>query len=215
MSPALQAFDSLPLAERLFVRARLWSAPLEAIARQMPSGRLLDVGCGHGVLTALLAHGRSDREVVGIDPDERKIAWARASVGQWANVKVEATTLEELASLHPGSFDAVVVADVMYLLPAERWVAFLAAIHKVLRPHGKLYLKEAEADGSWREWKCMAQEKVMVRWLGRTHSSGEMKILPRERMRELIRRGGFHLKTEESLAAGYTTPHVLFICECA
>ena len=34
--PALAAFSSLPLAERLFVRARLFSAPLEAMAAELP-----------------------------------------------------------------------------------------------------------------------------------------------------------------------------------
>lgn len=215
MNAALQVFKPLPLREQLFVRARLWSAPLEVIAQQVPSGRVLDVGCGHGVLTALLAFQRADREVVGIDPDERKIAWARASVGHLTNVRVEAKTLEALALTEENTFDAAVVADVMYLLPAGQWTEFLRKIRALLRPHGKLYLKEAEADGSWREWKCMAQERVMVQLLGRTHSSGELKILPREQMRTLIQNAGFQLKSEETLSAGYTTPHVLFVGECA
>ncbi len=215
MTAALRAFDTLPLAERLFVRARLWTAPLQAIADQMPKGRLLDVGCGHGVLTALLAHQRADRQVVGLDPDVRKTEWARASVGRLPNVSIESATLETLAQTQAGQFDAAAVADVMYLLPEEAWVGFLKAIRTLLKPGGALYLKEAEADGSWRELKCMAQERVMVKLLGRTHSSGELKILPREKMRELISAAGFRVTCEQSLSRGYTTPHVLFIGECA
>ena len=64
-------FDGLPLKERLFVRGRLATAPLEALAARAEGARLLDVGCGHGVLVALLAAGSPGRHVVGIDPDGR------------------------------------------------------------------------------------------------------------------------------------------------
>ena len=47
-------FQTLPLRERLFVRARLASAPLEVMAALAPEGRIADVGCGHGALSALL-----------------------------------------------------------------------------------------------------------------------------------------------------------------
>ena len=50
-------FDGLPLKERLFVRGRLATAPLEALAARAEGARLLDVGCGHGVLVAPLARG--------------------------------------------------------------------------------------------------------------------------------------------------------------
>ncbi|MBX7115892.1 MAG: class I SAM-dependent methyltransferase [Myxococcaceae bacterium] len=185
------------------------------MAEQMPKGRLLDVGCGHGVLTALLAYQREDRQVVALDPDTRKTGWARASVGRLPNVTVESATLEALAQTQAGLFDAAAVADVMYLLPLDAWVGFLKAIRTLLKPSGKLYLKEAEADGSWRELKCMAQERVMVQLLGRTHSSGALKILSRDKMRELISAAGFRVTCEQSLSRGYTTPHVLFVGECA
>src|SRR6516165_8471587 len=70
VSNALELFSPLPLKERLFVRARLFSAPLAALAKRCPVGSVLDVGCGHGGLIALLAIDHPDREILGIDPDE-------------------------------------------------------------------------------------------------------------------------------------------------
>ena len=147
---SLKVFDGLPLKERLFVRGRLATAPLEALAARAEGARLLDVGCGHGVLVALLAVGSPGRHVVGIDPDERKIDWARASVGRLANVELRACTIETLAAERAGEFDTVLVADVLYLLAAAAWRPFLAAAHELLRRGGRLVLKEAEDDGSWR-----------------------------------------------------------------
>src|SRR4051812_17407510 len=88
MNPAAHAvFSELPLKERLFVRARDFSAPLGELARRAPSGFVADIGCGHGLLTTLLAQGRSDRRVLGVDPDARKIEWARRGPGTLTNVE--------------------------------------------------------------------------------------------------------------------------------
>lgn len=211
--PALAVFAPLPLPERLFVRARLASAPLEELARRVVGPRVLDVGCGHGLLVALVAVGFPEREVVGLDVDPRKIAWARRSVGRLPNVRLEVLSVERLAEVEAGRFDTVCVADVLYLLPPAKWAGFLAACHALLRPGGRLLLKEAEDDGGWRTRKALLQEQLMVRLLRRTASSGGLGFSPREKFLEALTAAGFQLQQTRSLAAGSTTPHVLFIAE--
>jgi len=206
-------FDGLPLKERLFVRGRLASAPLPALAARAQGTRLLDVGCGHGVLVALLAVGFPTRRVVGIDPDERKIAWARASVGRLPNVELRACTIEALAAERAGEFDTVLVADVLYLLAAEAWPPFLHAAHTLLRAGGRLVLKEAEDDGSWRVKKTLLQEQLMVRLLRRTHSSGAVGFAPRATLEAAVRDAGFAIEETVPLARGYSTPHLLIVAK--
>lgn len=192
------------------MRGRLLTAPLAALAARLPSGAILDVGCGHGALVALLAAGRAqDRRVTGIDPDPRKVAWARASVGRLPNVDVRMGTAEQLLVERAGAFDAVVVADVMYLLPTELWEGFLLATLALLRPGGRLFLKEAEGDGSWRHLKCVLQELAMVHLLRRTRSSGGLGLAPRAFTEAILRKIGFEDVRSTPMSAGYTTPHLL------
>ena len=207
--PSVSIFGSLPLKERVFVRLRLASAPLEALAARAEGSRLLDVGCGHGALVGLLAVGFPDRRVAGIDPDERKIEWARASVGRLPNVELRACTIEALAAERPGAFDTVLVADVLYLLAPDAWAPFLRAAHTLLRAGGRLALKEAEDDGSWRAKKTLLQEQVMVKLLRRTHSSGAIGFAPRAVLEAAVRAAGFAIEETVSLARGYSTPHLL------
>ena len=207
----LKVFEGLPLKERLFVRGRLATAPLEVLAARAEGTRLLDVGCGHGVLVALLAVGSPGRQVVGIDPDERKIDWARASVGRLPNVELRACTIETLAAERPSAFDTVIVVDVLYLLAAAAWRPFLAAAHELLRPGGVLVLKEAEDDGSWRVKKALFQEQLMVRMLRRTHSSGAVGFAPRATLEAAVRSAGFTIEDVVPLARGYSTPHLLIV----
>jgi 2-polyprenyl-3-methyl-5-hydroxy-6-metoxy-1,4-benzoquinol methylase len=209
--PVLKTFDTLPLKERWFVRGRLSSAPLAAMAALAQGTALLDVGCGHGALVALLAAGHPQHRVLGIDPDARKIAWARASVGLLSNVELKVDTIESLAAERPGAFDCLFVADVLYLLAPAQWPAFLAAARRLLRPGGRLVLKEAEDDGSWRAVKALWQERLMVLLLGRTHSSGAIGFAPRATLGDALTAAGFIIERLESHARGYTTPHVLFL----
>lgn len=211
--PALRAFEPLPLQERLFVRARLASAPLDELASRVQGKRVLDVGCGHGLLCAMIAMGHPERSVVGIDPDSRKISWARASAGKLANTAFECTTVEKLAALEPSSFDTITVADVLYLLTEADAQGFLNACHALLKRGGRLLLKEAEDDGSWRAKKTLLQEKVMVRVLGRTHSSGGLGFVPREKTLAMLKHSGFAVREVVALGRFSSTPHVLFVAE--
>jgi 2-polyprenyl-6-hydroxyphenyl methylase/3-demethylubiquinone-9 3-methyltransferase len=211
VSKALEVFAALPLKERLFVRARMFSAPLTDLADRCPVGAILDAGCGHGALIALLAVENPSRKITGVDPDERKIAWTKLGPGRLSNVSLRRATVDELLPELEGYFDAVVVADVLYLVPVERWAAFAAACRRLLKPGGVLLLKEAEANRTWKHFKCLAQEQVMVRLLGRTHSSGGLSLKPREFTGELLKQQGFALEDVVDLSSGYTTPHVLFV----
>jgi len=207
---ALNIFSALPLKERLFVRARLFSAPLAAVAGRCPVGRILDVGCGHGALIALLAD-EPGRTVLGIDPDPRKIAWAKAGPGRLANVALRQATVDELLPELEGHFDAVAVADVLYLLPTEAWGNFAECCRRLLKSGGLLLLKEAEANSSWKHFKCLAQEQVMVKLLRRTQGSGGLTLKPRRFTEQLLKERGFAVEEVVDLSGGYTTPHVLYV----
>jgi 2-polyprenyl-6-hydroxyphenyl methylase/3-demethylubiquinone-9 3-methyltransferase len=210
---ALTVFEPLPLTERLFVRARLFSAPLDELVKRAEGTRMLDVGCGHGLLCSMLALGFPDRQVVGIDPDPKKIDWARRSVGKLGNTRFDVMTVERLASIEPESFDTVCVSDVLYLLPTTEWPDFFAACHRLLKKGGVLLLKEAEDDGGWRTKKALLQEQVMVKVLGRTKGSGAIGFSKREETQQKLARAGFKMRETVSLSAGSTTPHVLFVAQ--
>jgi 2-polyprenyl-3-methyl-5-hydroxy-6-metoxy-1,4-benzoquinol methylase len=208
LKSALETFAPLPVSERLFIRARLRSAPLEAISCCLVGPRILDVGCGHGLLVALAATTRPDWQVTGIDVDHRKVAWAKRSVGRLSNVTVESTSLDDWAARHPGQADCVAIADVLYLLPPAVWPVVLASVKRALRPGGLLVLKEAEADGSWRSLKTLWQERLMVRLLRRTHASGAVGFVTRQEIVSHLEAAQFQVQSVE-VFTNYTTPHVL------
>ena len=210
----LALFAALPPAERFHVRARASSAPLEAVSWRVPHGATVaDVGCGHGLLTAMMALEDGSRTVFGVDPDPRKVKCASEAAGGLPNAHFEVGTVESLVAQRPGGFDAAVVCDVLYLLPREQWPGFLRQVRGLLKPGGRFLLKEAEGDGSWKHYKCLAQEWVMVTLLGRTKAGGGLVLEPRATVEALLHNAGFRMREVVELDRGYTTPHILYVTE--
>jgi SAM-dependent methyltransferase len=166
-------------------------------------------------LTAMLAVGRPDRRVLGVDPDERKIQWAKEALRALPNVELRAATVEALFPEWTGKADAVTVCDVLYLFPPERRVPFLAEVKKLLRPGGRLLLKDAEAGAGWKSLKGELQEQMMVKVLRRTKGSGAVAFAPREVFYADLKSAGFSVLETVPLAKGFSTPHVLFVAERA
>src|SRR5215475_10302114 len=73
--------------------------------------RILDIGCGGGVLSEPLA--RLGAKILGADPSEENIAAARAHAGEsGVDVDYRATTAEELADAN-ARFDVVLAMEVV------------------------------------------------------------------------------------------------------
>ncbi len=210
----LQLFSTLPRAERFHVRARALSAPLDAVSSHVPRGSTVaEIGCGHGLLSAMIALEDGSRTVHGVDPDPRKVKWAKDAAVDLPNVRFEVGTVENLVAQRPGEFGVVVVCDVLYLLPREQWPVFLRDVRRLLQPGGRFLLKEAEGNGSWKHYKCLAQEWVMVKLLGRTKAGGGLVLEPRGAVEDLLKDAGFRMREVVELDKGYTTPHILYVTE--
>ena len=101
---ALALYRGLPAPVRLHTRIRSWTCPLERVVERVPAaGRLLEVGCGHGLFANAAALAHPGLDVLGVDPDARKIRWAGATVGSRRNVRFREGGLD---GVDEGGFDA-------------------------------------------------------------------------------------------------------------
>lgn len=96
-------------------------------------GRLLDVGCGEG---ATLFHLDAPEGAVGVDLFDDKLAFASRELPACTFVKASATELP----FDAGSFDHVIVRDVIHHLPTPE--VALREIARVLAPGGRIDVLE-------------------------------------------------------------------------
>src|SRR4051794_17173137 len=101
-------------------------APMIARLGPRPGERILDLGCGDGVLTAQIAE--SGATVVGIDASAEMVASARA-------LGVDARIVDATALPFEAEFDAV------FSNAALHWIhdadAVLTGVHRALKPGGR------------------------------------------------------------------------------
>ena len=95
-------------------------------------GRLLDVGCGTGVIARTLHDLGWD--VHGVEPDPEAAAIARRHLG---SERVAIGTLDTV-DLPTTSFDVIIAQQVIEHMPNP--LAFLSQAHRLLRPGGRIVL---------------------------------------------------------------------------
>src|SRR5688572_10173813 len=121
----------------------------------LPSGgRLLDIGCGQGLMLALLAEvGRWERSastspgtlprfahLVGVELRPHRARLARAALGSDAEiVETDARTLSA------GTARVVLLFDVLHMMPRPDQDALLAAAVRALEPGAMIVVREADA----------------------------------------------------------------------
>lgn len=113
-----------------------WLAPA-------PGGQWADVGCGNGAFTELLVQRCAPARVVGVDPSDAQVAYARERLAA-APVDVQVGDAQALP-WPDASVDAAVMALVIFFVPdAARGVAEMA---RVVRPGGSVSAYAWDMDG--------------------------------------------------------------------
>jgi ubiquinone/menaquinone biosynthesis C-methylase UbiE len=149
--------------------------------------RILDVGCGNGVLAgSLSARGA---EVTGVDPNREALSVARRAVptGTFRAVGAEAMPFED------GSFDGAVLLNSLHHVPEAAMHRALGEAARVVGPAGPIVIIEPLAEGSFFSALRPVEDETDVRIAAQEHvrralESGMFEQLSRN---EYLRREHF------------------------
>ncbi|RRJ84221.1 bifunctional 2-polyprenyl-6-hydroxyphenol methylase/3-demethylubiquinol 3-O-methyltransferase UbiG [Aestuariirhabdus litorea] len=103
---------------------------------QLAGKRVLDVGCGGGILSESMALRGAD--VSGIDMGEAPLAVARLhSLESGVKVNYQRCTVEEMAEQQPASFDVVTCLEMLEHVPDPASV--IRACYTLVKPGGEVF----------------------------------------------------------------------------
>lgn len=141
-SRAWRSFAPLGPGTRAFLLARMAVAPLGPLEPELRAlrGRVLSVGCGHGIVDRYIAELNPDVRIEGVDLDRERIVQANAT--QELAPRVSAR-VADVTTFDPGDgYDAAIAVDILHHVPEQAHAPLLAALHRALRPGGLLLVKE-------------------------------------------------------------------------
>ncbi|MFN2636148.1 MAG: class I SAM-dependent methyltransferase [Gemmatimonadaceae bacterium] len=170
-------YRTAPFRTRAFLWLRWSLTPYEKLATEFPTdGTILDLGCGHGLLSLALCLGSSSRRVVSIDHDAARIQLARLAAGL-AGTADRTTFIESsvtaLPALHPRQFDSIALIDVLhYFTPPDQQIIIKTALG-LLSPRGVLVIREVDpGKGALSRWTALYERIATLTGFTQTSSTG-------------------------------------------
>ena len=206
--PIATLYRDRPLRDRMRLHQRWYGTPFDAvIARVPPGARVVDAGCGFGLLAAALAV--AGRQVTGIDLDARKIARGQAIFGGIPGLRLMEGDLARAAL---PACDAVVICDVLHHLRDCLVDRVLAAAAARLRPGGVVVVKENDVGPPPK--RALAELVEFVAVGGGITRSDPWRFRSVEEWGAALRAAGFTVREARALAChgyGRLLPHSVIV----
>jgi SAM-dependent methyltransferase len=193
-----------------FARFKLRRDPVFRIALAaglIPDGaRILDLGCGQGLLAAwLLASQRHDgpawpahwhrpprpRALVGIELTDTDVALARTALAGATDWPIDIVQ-GDIRAMPQGAYDHVVMLDVLHYLDYAGQEAVLRHVHASLAPQGSVLLRVGDAGAGLQARYSQAVDRT-VQWL-RARRATPLYCRRADDWRALLARQGFALR---------------------
>lgn len=203
-SNILNAYQPASFLDNLYLKMRWRLCPYELIESFTPkNGKILDFGCGYGLLTNLLTLDNKSRTLIGIDTDTERIRKAKRSSINRNNISFHAMNIEKLTE---SNFDAIVMTDVLHHIHTMDVLRLFTIFIHHLNDQGVIVILDVDRSPFWKY--CIAHS--IDRLLNPTSSLYYRSVTDMKQLLSI-----FPLKIEKIIRADKNIPlsDIIYICK--
>lgn len=145
----------------IFTIWKFWEEPYIELEKLIPKKcKVVDMGCGEGILANFLALISTDRKIVGFEIDKKRLAIAQRGIPNTEFKYGDATKL-----IIPNC-DVITMFHVMHHLNSyKQQEDVVKKIFKNLKKGGKFLMVEVEIKPSLKYWTCWLFDYFFVPWI--------------------------------------------------
>jgi SAM-dependent methyltransferase len=156
-----------------------WKIKLDPIYQRIDplapgEGTIVDLGCGYGLISLILALKSAGRRVIGVDRDARKIEVARRAAGRVGNASF---LLQDFRTWQPVPADCVLLVDVLHYWRPEGQEEIIASACGCLGAGGMVILREGCRSKSWGH-RMVHWGEVFTTWTAQNRAGDGLYFQP-------------------------------------
>lgn len=199
----LDLYRPLSRWESFYLRTRWRLCPFELIESCIPrKGRILDFGCGYGMLGNFLAVKSPARTVVGVDLNPDRVAVAQRTVGARKNVRFHLGDVESLAT---SPFDGAVMTDVLHHIEDRGVEILLRKVCTCIGESGLLAVLDVDRRPFWKFCTTYAIDSLL-------NPTDRLHYRPVRRIEEMLENSGMQVERVIPADGGLPLADVLLLC---
>ena len=199
----LERYRPLSTWESFYLRTRWRLCPFETVESHVPrKGRILDFGCGYGMLSNFLALKSPDRQVLGIDLNEARIEVANRSSKGHPEVSFQLGDVRDFQGI---PFDAVVMTDVLHHIDEDNVRVLLRIIRSCLSDHGTLVVLDVDRSPLRKFYTTYLIDRLLNLTRSLHYRSRGLLML-------LLGRSGFRVHRVVPADPGLPLSDVIYLC---
>jgi 2-polyprenyl-3-methyl-5-hydroxy-6-metoxy-1,4-benzoquinol methylase len=200
----LDRYRPLSTWESFYLRTRWRLCPFEVVESYVPrKGRILDFGCGYGMLSNFLGLKSPERQVLGIDLNKARIEVAKRSSKGHPEVCFQLGDVRDFQGI---PFDAVVVTDVLHHIDEANVRVLLRIIRSCLSDHGTLVVLDVDRSPFRKFYTTYLIDRLLNPSRALHHRSRDLLI-------HLLDQTGFRVHRTLPADRGLPLSDVIYLCK--
>ena len=207
----LSRYKEAPWLSRFFLRIRWHLTPYNRMVSYLPwKGIILDLGCGHGLLSLAAAMESPSRTVLGVDHDLARVKLGKVAIEDLPNLSLQTGNLVQ-PPLSTAPYSGITLIDVLHYFDSTTQETILKNSYNLLANGGTLLVREVDFNrGLLSQWNRFYE--AIATKIGFTQAEKkELHFRTRYGWETFIKQTGFQVRSER--CSSFLFEDILYVCK--